>query len=108
MLKQKQAVAQNPIAIENILEMRLQEGIEDVELRIAIRSLTIGDLVKLTFSAGPKTFESLIVRITRIRGYAFRGKLANQPTSPGLAKLQIGSPVAFTTAHIHSIPKKQL
>lgn len=98
---------QNSIAIENILEMRLREGIEDVELRIAIRGLAIGDLVRLTFSAGPKSFETLIVQITRIRGYTFRGKLANRPVSPGLAKLRIGSPVVFTTAHIHSIPRKQ-
>jgi hypothetical protein len=40
------------VAIEDIEEMRRQEGIDDVELRKAIRGLHVGDSVKLTFLAG--------------------------------------------------------
>jgi len=97
----------NPITIENIEEMRRQEGIEDIELRAEIRGLEIGDCVKLTLLSNTKTSagETLLVRISHIRGSAFRGVLAKRPTSAGLSSLRVGSPVAFTAAHIHSIPK---
>lgn len=95
----------NTVEIENIEEMRRREGIDDVELRVEIRALKAGDFVKLTFVTGTTTFETVLVRITSIRGSAFRGKLANRPTSSCLAKLGVGAPVAFTTAHIHSLLK---
>ena len=44
-----------PIEIENIEEMRLREGIVDVELRDQIRGLQIGDLVKVTLLAMAKS-----------------------------------------------------
>ncbi len=97
------------IEIENIEEMRRREGIDDVELREEIHVLQVGDSVKLTFrprlqaTAG----ETLVVRITSIREDAFRGKLVSRPVSVGLAQLRVGSAVAFTTAHIHSVPKGQ-
>ena len=98
----------SPVEIENIEEMRLQEGIDDVELREAIGQLRPGDLVRLTLSAGPASArETLTVRITSIKGRAFRGKLVNTPSTPGLSKLRAGSPLTFTTAHIHSLPKGQ-
>jgi hypothetical protein len=99
----------NPVEIENIEEMRRREGIEDVELREEIRGLAIGDFVKLTLVTSTKSFpgETWLVRITRIRGSAFRGKLANGPASAGLSQLQVGARIAFTTGHIHSIPKAQ-
>jgi hypothetical protein len=96
----------DPIEIEDIEELRRQEGIEDVVLRAEIRGLRVGNFVKLTFLTGAHSFETLLVRITRIRGSAFRGKLANAPTSAGLARLRAGSAVAFTTVHIHSLPRK--
>ena len=98
----------NPLEIENIEEMRRRQGIDDVELHEGIRGLAIGDFVKLTFLAaggGSLTGETLFVRITSIRGGAFRGKLADRPASRGLSKLRVGWPVAFTAAHIHSIPR---
>jgi len=97
------------VEIENIEEMRRREGIEDVELQEEIRGLAIGDFVKLTFMAGTTSIvrETLLVRLTRIRGPSFRGKLATRPASAGLSKLRVGSPLAFTTAHIHSLPKDQ-
>lgn len=97
----------NPVAIENIEEMRRQAGIDDVELREEIRGLHVGDTVKVTLLTGAPSpaGETLLVRITRIRGYAFRGRLASKPASSGLSHLQVGSPVAFTAAHIHSILK---
>jgi hypothetical protein len=97
----------NPVEIEDIEDLRRRQGIEDVELWEEIRGLAVGALVKLTLLTGPtlSSGETLRVRITRIRGGAFRGKLAESPTCPGLANLRTGSPLAFTTAHIHSIPK---
>ncbi|MCI0378810.1 MAG: hypothetical protein L0215_14475 [Gemmataceae bacterium] len=95
-----------PLKIENIEEMRRQEGIDDAELRVEIGRLKVGDFVKLTLLTGTTSFETLLVRITSIRGSAFRGKLASQQTSKGLAKLRDRPAFAFTTAHIHSIPKK--
>jgi hypothetical protein len=99
----------NPIEIENIEEVRRRAGIEDVELREEIRKLEIGDLVKLTLLTGTKSSagETLLVRITSIRGAAFRGKLIARPTSTDLAKLRVGSPVAFTVAHIHSLVREE-
>jgi hypothetical protein len=97
------------VEIENIEEMRRQAGIDDVELREEIRGLEIGDLVKLTLLTGTNSSarETLLVRITSIRGSMFRGKLANKPATTGLSKLRVGSHVAFTPAHIHSVAKGQ-
>jgi len=96
------------VEIENIEELRRQEGIDDVELRKEVRDLRAGDFVKLTLltSATAGGGETLSVRITSIRGSAFRGKLATKPTSPAFAQLQAGSPITFTPAHIHSIAKR--
>ena len=91
------------VPLENIEELRREQGIDDVELRMEIRALKAGDFVKLTFLIGA-AFETLLVRITSIRGSAFRGKLVKKPSSRGLAKL-VGAPIEFTTAHIHSLMK---
>jgi hypothetical protein len=92
------------VEIENIEEMRLQAGIEDVELRQDIRKLAIGDFVVLTLLSGDgtRTSETWEVRITAIRGSAFRGKLA-KPLGP--ARQQTGTRIAFRSTHIHSLPK---
>jgi hypothetical protein len=105
----KEPIMRNPIAIENIEDLRRRQGIDDVELRAEIRGLQIGDFVKLTFLPDTKslTGETLRVRITSIRGSAFRGKLADRAASGALAKLRVGAPVTFTTDHIHSVPKSQ-
>ena len=95
--------------IENIEEMRLREGIDDVELREEIRRLSVGDLVNLTLLGGAKSAgENGVIRITSIRGNAFRGKLVNRLTSPGLAGVPIGTLVVFTAGHIHSLPRKHM
>ncbi len=96
-----------PVEIENIEELRRREGIDDLELREAIRGLAVGDFVKLTLLTGSKSSpgETLLVRITHIRGPEFGGKLAGTPASAGLSRLRAGSAVAFTAAHIHSLPK---
>jgi hypothetical protein len=98
----------NPVEIENIEAMRRREGIDDVELRKGIRNLRTGDLVKVTLVTGPNSYETLAVELTRIRGPAFRGKLADQPASAGLLQLRVGATIAFTAAHIHSIPKRRV
>ncbi len=96
-----------PVQIENIEEKRRRVGIDDVVLQADIRALAVGDLVKLTLLTGTASFagETVLVRITNIRGSAFRGRLAVRPTSPGLAGLRVGSAVAFRAAHIHSLPR---
>jgi len=95
----------NPVEIEDIEELRRQQGIDDVELRVGIRGLKAGDFVNLTFMNGTATSETLAVRITSIRGSVFRGKLAARPTSKGLSRLRIGSALIFTPTHIHSLHK---
>jgi hypothetical protein len=95
------------VEIQNIEEMRLRAGIDDVDLRSEIRGLQVGDLVKLTFLTGTTTFETLPVRITSINGSAFRGKLADSPAAPTLYTLRVGSAVAFAAAHIHSLVKRR-
>jgi hypothetical protein len=95
-----------PIVIENIEELRRLEGIDDVDLRKEIRTLGIGELVKITLLTGPSSFECVLVKITSVRGQEFRGELVNSPTLPALSRLGGGSPVAFTAAHIHSVAKR--
>jgi hypothetical protein len=94
------------VEIEDIGYMRRCSGIEDKELEQDIRGLRVGDLVKLTFLSGERSFETLSVQITSIRRTSFRGKLAKKPTAVGLSSLRLGSPVAFTASHVHSIPRK--
>jgi hypothetical protein len=96
------------IAIENIEWMRRSAGINDVELWAAIRALRSGDFVRLTFvgASGSHATETLRVRITRIRGSDFRGKLADPPSLGGLPGLDSGSTVTFTSSHIHSVAAK--
>ena len=93
--------------IENIEEIRRREGIDDVELRAEIRALKIGDVVKLTVLTGATSFEYLLVRITGIKGAAFRGVLARNPHTSILSNLRAGSPIEFTAAQIHSLPRRE-
>jgi hypothetical protein len=95
------------VDIENIEEMRLREGIDDVELREEIRRLRVGDQVHLTFLGGAKPAgETRLVRITSIRDGRFRGKLVSKLVSVGLPVVPAGAPVVFTASHIHSVAKK--
>lgn len=96
------------VAIENIEEMRRREGIEDAELWEAIRVLRVGDFVRLTLLSNtiPSTAETRLVRITRIRGDDYRGKLADKPSTAGSTQLPCGAPIVFTGDHIHSVAKK--
>lgn len=96
----------NIVEIENIEEMRRREGIDDIELRVEIRTLRVGDFVKLTFVTGSASFETTQVRITRIRGSAFRGKLVGRLPAVLARRLGAGAIVAFTTDHIHSLQKQ--
>jgi hypothetical protein len=97
------------VEFENIEEMRRNAGIDDVELREAIEHLQVGDWVRVTLQVAPGAFpgESLIVRITSIKGGVFRGKLARPGRCPRRAHLTPESLLTFTGAHIHSIPKKR-
>jgi hypothetical protein len=95
-----------PVELENIEAMRYNEGIDDVELREEIRGLAVGDFVKLTFLTGhPARGETLLVQITDIKGRTFCGTLARRPAQAGLSNLRTGAVVAFTAAHIHSLPR---
>jgi hypothetical protein len=93
------------VAIQNIEDMRRQVGIEDLELREAVRGLRVGAFVKLTLLSGTEgaAGETVVVRITSIHGDAFRGRLASSPTSAGLSGLRTGLALAFTGSHIHSL-----
>jgi hypothetical protein len=95
------------IEIEDIEQRRLSEGIDDVELRREVRALQVGDVVLLTSLTPTGSFETLPVRITSIRGAAFRGKLAGSPASAGLSRLRLGSLVTFTASHVHSLPHQR-
>jgi hypothetical protein len=98
------------VQFENIEEMRRQAGIEDVELRQAIRTLRVGDYVRITPLTGGHSSpgRTVLARITRIDGDGFRGKLAGRAASSPRRGLNIGSAVAFTAAHIHSVVKRAL
>lgn len=106
----EEGIMDKALEIENIEALRRSVGIDDVELRGAIRQLRAGDLVNLTLLASdmPAAGETLSVRITSIQGTAFRGKLVHRPTSLRLSHLRAGSPVSFTRDHIHSIPNGRL
>lgn len=95
------------IEIEDIQEMRRREGIEDTELQEAIDGLRVGDHVQLTLKTAAQAFhgETVLVRVTRIRGGSFLGKLAQSPASAALARLRAGTRVAFSAAHVYSVPK---
>lgn len=88
----------NQLEIENIEEMRRQQGIDDVELAEAIRRLKIGDVVNLTFLTKTHSFETTPVQITQIRGIAFRGKLLRTRS-----RARRDTIVEFTISHIHSV-----
>jgi hypothetical protein len=96
------------VVLENIEDMRTREGISDDELRETIRALRVGDFVKLTFLTGraSSTGETLTVRVTRINGDKFLGKLVDGPALGGLSRLRVGSSIAFDRGHIHSVPKR--
>ena len=95
--------------IQNIEEMRREEGIDDPELRLQIGALKRGDCVKLTFLASQRspTGETLPVRITSMRKGIFRGKLMRPPMAVGLVELAAGTVIVFTAAHIHSLSSKR-
>jgi hypothetical protein len=93
------------VVIEDIEERRRCVGIDDGELRGAIRGLRIGDYGKLTLlaSTDASRWETLLIRITRVKGSQFRGKLAEKPASPSFSDVRVGSSIVFTTSHIHSL-----
>jgi hypothetical protein len=95
------------VEIENIEAMRRQVGIDDVELREAIRGLRVGDFVNLTLltDTNPPARQTRLVRVTRISGSHFRGRLVDRRAPAGRPGPRAGSPLAFTAAHIHSLPK---
>ena len=93
----------NTIMIDNTDGMRRCEGIDDVELRAAIGRLRVGDHVRLTFLTGLSFQETLPVRITRIQGSQFHGRLAHLPARPHRFPLQADAHITFTAAQIHSI-----
>jgi hypothetical protein len=90
------------VGIENIEEMRRNAGIEDAELHECIGRLRVGDRVRLTLLTGPKQTAGAMVwvRITRVQGACFRGRLAEGQGSGGLRP---GTLLSFSAAHIHSV-----
>jgi hypothetical protein len=97
------------VVIENIGALRRYEGIEDPQLEQDIAGLQVGDCVKLTLMSRtvPALKETVLVRLTRVQHQEFRGKLASLPASARLT-LPLGTPLAFSPAHIHSLPRKEV
>src|SRR5262245_37042329 len=93
------------VRIENIEALRRRQGIDDFELRAAIRGLEVGDSIRLTLLSGDTSAarETVVVRITAVDGPQFRGKLAARPVHKTLADLKAGLPLAFTANCIHSV-----
>lgn len=91
------------IEIENIDELRLREGIDDVELHEDISRLRVGDHVRLTFLSGANLRETLSVRITRIEDGQFRGRVIDRSARPKLLGLRADALVRFSAGQIHSI-----
>ena len=77
------------VEIQNIREMRLRRGIDDLGLRDEIRSLAIGSVVRLTLVTGPEPFTgaALLVRITHISGHRFQGELTRKPSGGGMSEI---------------------
>jgi hypothetical protein len=100
----------SPVEIENIEELRRRAGIDDVELREAIRELRVGDCVRLTLLTGAKSSpgNTRLVRITRIQGMHFWGLLVERSRSTAKSRLHPRVRLAFTSAHIHSLAKERL
>ena len=95
------------VQFENIEEMRRSAGIDDVELREAIRRLQVGDSVKLTLSvSGSFPGEPVIIRITSIKGNVFRGKLVQVSRAARRVNVTPQSVLTFSSEHIHSIPAR--
>ena len=92
------------VEFENIEEMRRHVGIDDVQLRIAIRQLRAGDIVRVTLLNGA-ALATRLVRITSVRGAEFRGKLMSKRST---AASKRGAAVVFTSDHIHSIAKRSV
>ena len=94
------------VEIEDIEECAAVRASRTLELREEIDELRVGDHVKLTVRTGA-TFpgETLLVRITQIRGDAFRGLLAERPTSPRLSGLRRLSPAVHEPRTFTRWPK---
>jgi hypothetical protein len=99
------------VLIEDIAGRRRREGIDDADLRVAIRGLAVGDLVRLTLRAEQSTAgETVVVRITEVgvpvcgSPDGFRGALAGRPATNALTALGAGFTLGFTGDHIHSLP----
>ena len=95
------------LEIENIEALRRLAGIDDVELHDQVRRLRSGDCVKLIVLSPdrPDTGAVVLVRITSIKGDAFRGRVVARTDPVRLPRRCVGSVVAFTPDHIHSVPR---
>lgn len=95
------------LQIENIDQLRLRQGIDDVELREKIGQLQVGDCVNLTFLKGAQqgASKTVPVQIVRIVKEKFEGKLLKSLGSLGPTDLKVGSMISFRRYHVHSITR---
>lgn len=98
----------SPIDLEDIDSMRLQLGVDDVDLRDRIKQLVVGDCVRLTFLSTIKGNHTLMVRITSAKNGAFRGRLLQVPVKMAPSALRVGILIPFAAEHIHSIVRAKI
>jgi hypothetical protein len=103
-----ESLVMNTLDLEDIDSMRLQLGVDDVELRDRIRQLVAGDCVRLTFLSTIKGNHTLMVRITSMKNGAFRGRLLHVPVKMVPDGLRVGILIPFAAEHIHSIVRAKI
>ena len=106
MTTKRQTCMTASLEIETIEEIRHKQGIDDVELRLDIRELQVGDFVRISFLSETRSFETVLVRLTRIRGLTFRGKLVKRASRVRVPRVREGEIVTFSAEHIHSVLKR--
>ena len=97
-----------PVELEDIERLRLQAGIDDVELRLGIRGLRVGDYVNVTLLTGARSGTTSLVRIThisRMDGTIFQGRLVRSAGGNGRRTSRSRLPLTFTATHIHSLAR---
>lgn len=95
--------------LENIQQLRIESGIEDVELQKSICNLAVGDIVNLTIlnSKSSHSGEPIVVEVVAIQGFNYQGKVIRASNNESLSRELADQSIAFSKKHIHSVPSQQ-